>query len=377
MDSLTRRTKRGRGALSNPDGRYQVYTREDFDDGWSAAESAPSVLPTTVSMDAARSILTRNDSPDVPFEQSINPYRGCEHGCIYCFARPSHAYLGLSPGLDFETRLFAKPNAAVLLARELSAPGYRCSPIALGTNTDPYQPIERNLRITRQILELLASCRHPVSIVTKGSLIERDIPLLADMSGQRLVHVMVSVTTLDRGLARRMEPRAAAPQRRLEIVRALCEAGIPTGVLFAPVIPGLNEAEMETVLEACRSAGAIAAGYVLLRLPWEVKDLFREWLEEHWPLKARHVMSLVRATRGGRDYDASFGERMRGTGPYAELIGERFRLACKRLGLDRTFPPLEATRFRPPSRPVCSNGVCSNWVEQLALFERDEQGPEG
>jgi DNA repair photolyase len=349
---------RGRGAISNRDGRYESRTHEAVDDGWGPADLEPPALRTCVTVDAARSIITRNQSPDVPFEQSINPYRGCEHGCIYCFARPTHAYLGLSPGLDFESRLFAKPDAARLLEAELRRPGYRCRVIAMGTNTDPYQPIERERRITRQILEVLRAFRHPVAIVTKSALIERDIDVLAPMAEQGLAEVCISVTTLDRTLARRLEPRAAAPERRLATLRALSTAGIPTSVMVAPVIPALNDSEIEAILGACAEAGVQGADYVLLRLPREVKGLFEEWLECHEPHKARRVMSLVREARGGKEYDARFGERMRGDGAYADMIARRFRLACRRLGLDRPRCDLATSRFRVP--PTAG--------DQLSLF---------
>jgi DNA repair photolyase len=344
----TSRPRKGRGAGSNPDCRYQSTRTESVDDGWGSADLEPAPLTTTVAVDASRSIITRNQSPDVPFEQSINAYRGCEHGCIYCFARPTHAYLGLSPGLDFETRLLVKPEAAALLRKELAKPGYRCRPIAMGTNTDPYQPIERDWGVTRSILEVMAECRHPVSLVTKSSLIERDLDVLTDLARQHLVEVAVSVTTLDRELARRMEPRAAAPQRRLETVRRLSEAGVPTAVLVAPIIPVLNDPEMEAILAASAEAGASSAGYVLLRLPMEVRGLFERWLHDHYPLKAEHVMSAVRATRGGRDYDARFGSRMKGEGTYAQLLAQRFRLACGRFGLNRAHAELDLSVFQPP-----------------------------
>ena len=338
---------RGRGAVSNPQGRFERLTRDPYDDGWWPEEELPP-LATTVRIEESRSIIARNDSPDIPFSQSINPYRGCEHGCVYCYARPSHAYVGLSPGLDFETRLFAKANAAEKLREELARPGYACQTIALGANTDPYQPIERRYRLTRQVIEVLAECGHPLSIVTKSSLIERDIDLLAFMAGKHLVHVFVSITTLNRQLARRLEPRASAPSRRLETVRRLAAAGIPTGVLVAPVIPALTDNDVEKVLEAARAAGARWAGYVLLRLPHELKDLFRQWLATHAPLKAGHVMKLVRETRGGRDNDPRFGVRMRGEGRLADLIEDRFAIACRRLGFNREEGFLDHSRFRPP-----------------------------
>ena len=342
---------KGRGAVSNADGRYESRTREVFDDGWGTLDEPLPSLKTSVLPDTARTVISYNKSPDVGFDRSINPYRGCEHGCIYCFARPTHTYLGLSAGLDFETKLFAKFNAAALLKKELSKPGYQCQPIALGINTDAYQPIERELRITRQILEVLSSCRHPLTIVTKSALVERDIDLLAPMAAQHLVHVYFSVTTLDRKLARTLEPRAAAPERRIEALRNLAAAGIPTGVLVAPTIPALTDTEMESILERCAEAGARSAGYVLLRLPLEIKDLFREWLETHEPGKAEHVMSLLRQAHGGKEYNAQFGTRMTGSGAYTEMIAQRFKLACKRLGLNKYRSRLDTSKFQAP--PVC------------------------
>jgi DNA repair photolyase len=342
--------QKGRGALSNLDGRFASTRRAAIDDGWHRDDEDLPPLRTTVGVDSARSLITRNDSPDVPFEQSINPYRGCEHGCAYCFARPSHAYLGLSPGLDFETRLFAKRDAAALLRTELARRGYRCSPIALGINTDAYQPVERELRVTRELLEVLHEARHPVSIVTKSALVERDLDLLAPMAGEGLAEVAISVTTLDRGLARRMEPRAAAPQRRLETVRRLRAAGVPTAVLVAPLIPVLTDPELETILEASAEAGANVADYVLLRLPHELVEIFPEWLQAHRPLQARHVLSRMREMRGGELYDSRFGHRMSGTGPYADIIRRRFHLACQRLGLNRRLPTLRTDLFRPPAQ---------------------------
>ncbi len=338
--------RKGRAALSNPDGRYEQLQREPVDDGWGGNEAALPPLRTVVTEERARTVIARNQSPDVPFEQSINPYRGCEHGCVYCYARPTHAYLGLSPGLDFETRLFAKPDAAELLRRELRHPGYRCKVMALGTNTDPYQPIERKRQITRQILGVLADFYHPVTIVTKSALVERDIDILTDMAREQLAQVTLSITTFDRELARRMEPRATAPQRRLEAMHQLAQAGIPTGVLVAPVIPGVNDGEIENILEACAHAGAQSAGYLFLRLPLEIKDLFQEWLTAHYPLKKQRVMSLIRQSRGGLENDPRFGTRMTGTGAYADLIARRFAVACKRLSLERTARALDTTRFR-------------------------------
>jgi DNA repair photolyase len=342
------RRLRGRGALSNASSRYDRETRVLVDDGWQNEEEELPPLKTEVMKDSSRTIITRNNSPDISFSQSINPYKGCEHGCIYCFARPTHAYLGLSPGADFESKLFAKPNAAELLARELSAPGYVPKIIAMGTNTDPYQPTEKRMRITRSILEVLRDFNHPVGIVTKSALILRDLDILAPMAAEGLAKVAVSVTTLDRKLARTMEPRAATPPKRLETIRALVGAGIPTNVMFAPVIPALNDEELENVLTAAKDAGALSAGYVLLRLPLEIKDLFREWLEENFPDRAKHVMSLVRQMRGGKDYDSNWHTRMRGTGPYAALIARRFHIAVKRIGLNRESHPLVLNKFKRP-----------------------------
>jgi DNA repair photolyase len=342
------RPLKGRGALSNPAGRFERHPREAVDDGW-YQEEVPDFIPTSLEPERARSVITRNDSPDIPFEQSINPYRGCSHGCTYCYARPSHSYVGLSPGLDFETRLFYKQDAGKLLQEELAKPGYVCKPITLGANTDPYQPIERRMRVTRDILQVLARCRHPVTIITKSALVLRDLDLLADLAKDGLAGVGVSITTLDVELKRVMEPQAASAHARLEAVKRLSEAGVPTGVMVAPVIPALTDHEMEAILEAAANAGARWAGYVLLRLPYEVKDLFREWLAVHYPDRAGHVMSLVRQMRGGRDYDSGFGTRMRGTGPLAELLRTRFQAACRRLGLrtGRHQPP-DTALFRPP-----------------------------
>lgn len=340
--------RKGRGASLSPDPRYLGTTREDFDDGWEADTEPPPPLRTTVTEERARSIIARNDSPDIPFRASVNPYRGCEHGCIYCYARPTHAYLDLSPGIDFESRLYAKTNAHDLLRAELGRPGYRPELIALGANTDPYQPIERQRMITRRIIEVLAECSHPLGIVTKSALVERDIDLLAPMAARNLAYVFLSVTTLDHELARRMEPRATAPRRRIEAVRRLSAAGIPVGVMFAPVIPVLNDSHMERVLEAAAGAGARYAGYVMIRLPLEIKDLFRDWLAKHYPLKAEHVMSVIRDLREGRDYRADFATRQTGTGHYAALVQRRFRLACERLGLNREDPRPTVALFTPP-----------------------------
>jgi DNA repair photolyase len=351
--------RKGRGAASNDTGRFEAERSMPFDDGWGTADEEPAPLSTTLSIDATRTIIARNDSPDIGFDRSINPYRGCEHGCIYCYARPSHAYLGLSPGLDFESRLFYKPNAAALLTAELSKKGYSCRPIALGSNTDPYQPVERRLAITRSILEVLRDFRHPVTIVTKSALIQRDIDILAEMAKDRLAIVTVSVTTLDRSLARCMEPRASTPARRLETIAALAAASVPAGVLSAPMIPALNDSEMEQILDRARAAGATSAGYTLLRLPLELKALFKEWLEEHFPDKAAHVLSLVAQTHGGRLYDSTWSKRMTGTGPYADMLRLRFDRTCRKLGFNqRTTQSLDPTLFRPPPQKG----------DQLALF---------
>jgi DNA repair photolyase len=340
---------KGRGSAFSPQGRFEVVEREAVDDGWESNDDEDSPrLRTEVAMEIAKSIISRNSSPDLAFSQSINPYRGCE-GCIYCFARPSHAYLGLSPGLDFETKLFAKPNAAELLTKELAARSYVCELIAMGTNTDPYQPIERKYKITRSIIEVLAGCNHPLGIVTKSALIERDIDLLAPMAEKGLVQVFISITSLDREIARRLDPRASAPTRRLQAVRRLADAGIPVGILAAPVIPLLTDAGLEAVLEASREAGAARAGYSLLRLPYEVNQLFQDWLQRHYPLRAKHVMSTLRQMRGGRDNDPNFGSRMRGEGIYAELIRKRFAAATRRLGYDLSKRnQLDTSQFRPP-----------------------------
>jgi DNA repair photolyase len=344
-----------RGARSHLQGRFESAAREPFDDGWTPEERDAQALQTTVTIERARSIISRNDSPDVGFSQSINPYRGCEHGCIYCYARPSHSYLELSPGLDFETRLFAKTNAAELLREELSRPGYRPSPIALGANTDCYQPIERKHRITRAILEVLAECEHPVTLVTKSALVERDLDLLAPMARKNLVKVFVSIGTLDRELARKLEPRAASPQRRLDVLKNLSKSNIPCGVMVAALIPALNDKTLEHVLEQAAAAGAAEAAYVIMRLPNELKDLFKEWLAAHYPQRADHVISIVHQMRGGRDNDPRFGTRMTGTGNYAELIEKRFDIACRRFNLNghgagRNPAELDCGRFRPPSQ---------------------------
>lgn len=338
--------RRGRGSETNRSGRFEPLQRTDLDDGWdSLSELSP--LRTEVQLERPRRIITRNDSPDIGFNQSINPYRGCEHGCVYCFARPTHAFMGLSPGLDFETRLFAKPGAAKLLERELGRRGYRPEVIAIGTNTDPYQPIERQYRIMREVLSVLAEANHPVAILTKSALVTRDIDILAPMAERGLVKVGLSVTTLDRRLARTMEPRASTPARRLDALRRLSGAGIPTSVMFAPVIPGLNEPEMERVLDAARAQGVREAGYVMLRLTSEVADLFKEFIEREYPDRQGRIMSLIRSMRRGNDYDSSWGRRMSGVGPYAWQVGRRFEIACRRLGLNIERLKLRTDLFRP------------------------------
>lgn len=350
---------RGRGAATRPEGRFLDWQRERFDDGWPADEDdSDEALRTELRIDTAKTVITYNRSPDIPFDRSINPYRGCEHGCVYCFARPSHAYLDLSPGIDFETKLFWKPDAAVLLRRELAHPGYRCAPIALGVNTDAWQPVERRTGLTRQILEVLVETRHPVSLITKSALIERDLDLLAALAADDLVQVMVSVTTLDDELARTLEPRAARPARRLETIRRLHEAGVPVGVLCAPLIPALNDHELEAVVQAAHDAGADTAGYVVLRLPRELEGIFTDWLQRHRPDSARHVMSLVAQLRGGKTYDSRFGHRMRGTGVLADLYSQRLQRLCARLGLVGRRRTLNCAAFRPPPAQA----------GQLALF---------
>jgi len=348
--AVDRERRRGRGTSSNASGRYEPLARVAFDDGWQGLEQLPP-FKTTVTVDATRKIITRNDSPDLSFDRSINPYRGCEHGCVYCFARPTHAYLGLSPGLDFESKLFMKPNAPELLERELSAPDYSPKTIAIGTNTDPYQPIERRYQIMRRILEVLDRASHPVGIVTKSALVLRDLDILTRMAKRDLVKVAISVTTLDAKLARVMEPRAATPPRRLGALRELVKAGVPASVLVAPVIPAINDAEIERILEAVAETGVRHAGYVLLRLPLELKDLFREWLIENFPDRYRHVINLVRETRGGKDYDSSWGKRQTGSGPIAWMIGRRFEVACERLGFNSASVKMSTEHFRAP-RPA-------------------------
>ena len=348
MSEGRREVRIGRGAVSNRTGRFEAHHVERVDDGWGSLDEEVPPLPTEVRPDPARSIIARNRSPDVGFEQSVNPYRGCEHGCIYCYARPSHAYVNLSPGLDFETKLFYKQDAATLLENELAAPSYRCSPIMIGTNTDPYQPIEREYRVTRSIIEVLQRHRHPFSMITKSAMVLRDLDILSEMARDSLVHVTLSITTLDPELKRTLEPRTASPQARLRAVHALADAGIPVSVMVAPVIPVLTDAELEAILAAAAHAGARSAGYVLLRLPHEIKELFREWLDVHEPLKARHVMNRLQAMRGGRDYDSRWGIRQRGVGEYAQLLQRRFELCCQRLGLNREAFTHHTLLFRKP-----------------------------
>lgn len=342
---------KGRGAVSNNDSRFERQTRVLVDDGWDDETELPETIRTQVEADTARSIISRNDSPDVPFSQSVNPFRGCEHGCIYCFARPTHAYLGLSPGLDFETRLFAKRDGAALLAKQLRARNYVCQPLALGANTDPYQPIERTERITRSILEVCRDFNQPVGIITKSALVTRDIDILAPMAAQGLARVAMSITTLDRDLARRMEPRASTPGKRLEAVQALTTAGVPVSVLASPMIPALNDHALEEILEAAHAAGAEGASYILLRLPLEIGPLFEEWLNEHYPDRAGRVLSLIRQTRDGALYRSEFGTRMKGTGPYADLLRQRFQIAIRRLGLNRRSWEMDCSKFRVPPSP--------------------------
>ena len=353
-DPIAEPEHKGRGALSNETSRYDTEKRIRTTDGWEAEVTAAAEddelppLRTILTRDATRTIIARNNSPDIGFDRSINPYRGCEHGCIYCFARPTHAYLGLSPGLDFETKILFKPEAAKLLAAELAAPKYKPAVMAMGTNTDPYQPVERDLKVTRQILRVLSDFNHPVGIVTKNHLVTRDIDILADMARRNLAEVFLSVTTLDKDLARAMEPRASAPHRRLDAIRALATAGIPAGVMTAPMIPGLNDHEMEAILDAAVDAGATRAGYVPLRLPLEIKELFEEWLKTHRPDRAERVLSLIRQMCGGKLYDAEFGSRMRGEGPLAILLSQRFAAAVKRLGLNRIGVRLDTSAFHVP-----------------------------
>ncbi|RUU31031.1 PA0069 family radical SAM protein [Mesorhizobium sp. M6A.T.Ce.TU.016.01.1.1] len=347
---------RGRSAGINPSGRFEPVSRHVFDDGWNSLEELPP-FKTEVQVEKPRTIITRNESPDISFDRSINPYRGCEHGCVYCFARPTHSFMGLSPGLDFESKLFAKPDAARLLDKELSKDGYQPRTIAIGTNTDPYQPIEKQYRIMREILEVLEARGHPVGIVTKSALVTRDIDILSRMAERGLAKVALSVTTLDRMLARTMEPRASTPTKRLEAIRQLSDAGIPTSVMVAPIIPGLTDQEMERILDSARAAGAREAGYVVLRLPLEVAPIFKDWLLRHYPDRYRHVMSLIRSMRDGKDYDSDWGKRMKGAGPYAWQIGRRFEISAKRLGLNAERRSLRTDQF-----------VAAKATEQLMLL---------
>lgn len=347
--AVVRERRKGRGAQSNASGRFEAEARVAFDDGWQSLEELPP-FKTTVAVDTARKVITRNDSPDIGFDRSINPYRGCEHGCVYCFARPTHAYLGLSPGLDFESKLFVKPDAPELLEKELAAANYEPRTIAIGTNTDPYQPIERDRKVMRGILEVLEKASHPVGIVTKSALVTRDIDILARMAKRNLAKVAISVTSLDPKLARTMEPRASTPPKRLEALKQLSEAGIPTTLMVAPVIPALNDSEIERILDAAAHAGVKEASYVLLRLPLEVRDLFREWLMANYPDRYRHVFTLIRDMRDGRDYDSQWGTRMKGTGPMAWMIGRRFEIACEKLGLNKRRVKLTAAHFTRPKR---------------------------
>jgi DNA repair photolyase len=350
---------KGRGTVSNTVGRFERLERVEIDDGWDNLDEELNPVKTEVIIDSTRTIINYVKSSDISFDRSINPYRGCEHGCTYCFARPTHTYLGYSAGLDFESRILIKPDAAELLRKELAKPGYNCAPIAMGTNTDPYQPLERKYKITRSILEVLAEYKHPVTIVTKNALVERDIDILGPMAAEGLARVFVSVTTLNKDICRTLEPRAAAPHRRLEAIRALSEAGIPTGVMTAPIVPVLTDTEMEPILEAAANAGAKYAGYVLLRLPLEVAPLFEEWLKQYFPLKAEHVMSIVKQSRGGKAYNSQFFERQKGTGLFADMIAQRFKLATRKLGLNLDRPAMNTTSFSPP-RPL---------QPQMSLFE--------
>jgi len=339
--------RRGRGAVSNASGRYEPEARIPFDDGWLSLDDLPP-FKTVEREERARKIITRNQSPDLGFDRSINPYRGCEHGCIYCFARPTHAYHGMSAGLDFETQLFVKPDAPELLRKELAAANYTPRTIAMGTNTDPYQPIERKWKLTRRILEVLHDTNHPVGIVTKSILVLRDLDILSEMAAKGLAKVALSVTSLDPKLARAMEPRASAPAKRLEAIRELSRAGVPTAIMTAPIVPAINDSEIERLLDAGAANGAVEAGFVMLKMPFEIKDLFREWLREHFPDKEKHVISLIRDIHGGKDYDSTWGLRQTGTGPYAWSIGRRFELACNKLGLNRRSYRLTTALFKKP-----------------------------
>lgn len=351
---------KNRGANSNPEGRFEKENREVYEDGWFTEEESLSPLETTLLQDNAKSIITHNDSPDIGFDQSINPYRGCEHGCIYCYARPSHAYMNMSPGIDFETKIFYKIDAARLLLKEISKPKYICKPIIIGSNTDPYQPIEAKLKITRSLLEVLNQYHHPVAIITKGALIARDIDILGDMAKRNLAKVAVSITTLSKSLKYMLEPRTGAPQARLHVIRELTNAGIPVTVMAAPMIPMINDMELENILKLAAEAGAKQAAYTFVRLPYEVKDLFKEWLAKHFPERAEHVMSLIRQMRGGKENDSTFGKRMRGEGEFADLLANRFKIACKRFNLNITrFSALDTTQFISPNS---SNKQIDMWT---------------
>jgi DNA repair photolyase len=367
---MSRDPLHGRGARTNAGGRYERFVAEAFDDGWTPEEVRP--LETIVTPELARSIISTNESPDISFDQSINPYRGCEHGCIYCYARPNHAYVGLSPGLDFETKLFVKANAAELLEAEFSKPSYRPKTIMLGGVTDIYQPIERGYGVTRALLEVMERWRHPMALITKSQLVIRDVDILARLAERNLARAAVSITTLDRRIARVMEPRAATPERRLETVRVLSEARVPTTVMMAPIVPAITDNEIEAVLQACAEAGASAAGYVVLRLPLEIKDLFKEWLAEHFPDRAARVMSLVRSMRNGRDYDPEWGKRQRGEGPYAKLIADRFAAARRRFGLDGPSLPLDTSQFR---RPLEAGGQQDLFAEEQSPLRAVAEPP--
>ncbi|MYN07666.1 PA0069 family radical SAM protein [Massilia sp. FT127W] len=368
------RAQKGRGAVSNLQGRYEMHGREQFDDGWEQEEDGePRVWKTHVTDEIAKSILTRNSSPDVPFDVSLNPYRGCEHGCIYCFARPTHSYLGLSPGMDFESKIFAKVNAPELLRQELARPSYVPEPIALGVNTDAYQPCERGLRITRRVLEVLHECGHPVGLITKSALIERDIDLLSAMAAKGQASAAITITTLDPAIARTLEPRAAAPARRLRTIRMLADAGIPVGVSIAPVIPFVTEPDLERVMEAAFKAGAMHANYIVLRLPWEVNPLFQQWLEAHFPDRAQRVMNRVRDMRGGKDYESDFGKRMKGEGVWADLIRQRAEKAIRRFGMEKRgsrFRQLDASQFKRPQvvPPAGAKAKAAAAAGQMDLF---------
>ncbi|WP_256080203.1 PA0069 family radical SAM protein [Massilia sp. YIM B04103] len=368
------KAQKGRGAVTNMQGRYEVHARETFDDGWEQEEDAPKVWRTHVSEETARTILSRNQSPDIPFNVSLNPYRGCEHGCIYCFARPSHSYLGLSPGLDFESRLFAKVNAPELLRSELAKPSYVADPIALGVNTDAYQPCERDYKLTRRVLEVLQECEHPVGLITKSALIERDIDILGAMAQKNLAAASITITTLDPKIARTLEPRAAAPARRLRTIKTLSEAGIPVGVSIAPIIPFVTEPDIERVLEAARDAGAIMGSYIVLRLPWEVNPLFQQWLEAHFPDRAQRVMNRIRDMHGGKDYDANFATRMKGEGVWADLIHQRIEKTLARLGMigrGMRYKQLDRTLFKRPQQIPASGAKARAALAagQMDLFQ--------